>query len=122
MRKKDLFVQQQKLKAFLATNIFTVTTTRKRCVCVCVRVRMCTYAQLCLTLCHPSSPPGSSVHRILQERTLEWADISLSNTGTELMSPESPALACRLFTMSTTWEARKGYTRTYSCVLYMDFF
>ena len=32
-------------------------------------------AQLCPTLCHPvdCSPPGSSVHGILQARTLEWA-------------------------------------------------
>ena len=38
-------------------------------------------AQLCLTLCDPwdCSPPGSSVHRILQERTLEWVAISFFN-------------------------------------------
>ena len=36
--------------------------------------------QLCPTLCHPmdSNPPGSSVHRILQARILEWDAISLS--------------------------------------------
>ena len=34
----------------------------------------------CLTLCNPmdSSPPGSSVHRILQARVLEWAANSFS--------------------------------------------
>ena len=34
--------------------------------------------QSCLTLCDPmdSSPPGSSVHRILQARILEWVAIS----------------------------------------------
>ena len=34
-------------------------------------------AQLCLTLCDPMdwSLEGSSVHEILQERTLEWVDI-----------------------------------------------
>ena len=33
------------------------------------------------TLCDPidSSPPGSSVHGILQARTLEWVAISFSN-------------------------------------------
>ena len=38
-------------------------------VCVCVLV-----AQLCLILCNPMdcSPPGSSVHGILQARILEW--------------------------------------------------
>ena len=36
--------------------------------------------QSCLTLCDPidGSPPGSSIHRILQARILEWAAISLS--------------------------------------------
>ena len=35
----------------------------------------------CLTLCNPMdcSLPGSSVHEILQARTLEWAAISFSN-------------------------------------------
>ena len=35
----------------------------------------------CPTLCDPMdcSPPGSSIHRILQARTLEWVAISFSN-------------------------------------------
>ena len=52
--------------------------------------------QLCLTLCDPvdCSPPGSSVHGILQARILEWVAISFSrgifpNPGIE---PGSPAL------------------------------
>ena len=37
-------------------------------------------AQSCLTLCDPMdySPPGSSVHGILQAGILEWAAISFS--------------------------------------------
>ena len=37
--------------------------------------------QSCPTLCNPvdGSPPGSSVHGILQARTLEWVAISSSN-------------------------------------------
>ena len=37
-------------------------------------------AQSCPTLCDPMdcSPPGSSVHGILQARTLEWVAISFS--------------------------------------------
>ena len=37
--------------------------------------------QSCLTLCDPTdhSPPGFSVHEILQARTLEWVAISFSN-------------------------------------------
>ena len=44
-------------------------------VCVCVLV-----TQSYLTLCNPMdcSPPGSSVHRILQARILEWVSISSS--------------------------------------------
>ena len=36
--------------------------------------------QLCPTLCHPMncSMTGSSVHRILQARTLEWVAIPFS--------------------------------------------
>ena len=49
-------------------------------VCVCVCVCVCV-AQLCPTLCDPMdcSPSGSSVHRILQARILEWVAISFSN-------------------------------------------
>ena len=49
--------------------------------------------QSCPTLCEPMdcSPPGSSVHGILQARTLEWLAISspgdLPNPGTEAGSP-----------------------------------
>ena len=40
--------------------------------------------QSCPTLCDPidGSPPGSSVHGILQARTLEWVTISSSNAAT----------------------------------------
>ena len=40
--------------------------------------RICMYAQLCVTLCHPMdcSPPGYSVHGIFQARILEWVAIS----------------------------------------------
>ena len=43
--------------------------------------RMCAkLLQLCLTLCDPMdrSPPGSSVHRILQARILEWTSMPSS--------------------------------------------
>ena len=39
--------------------------------------------QSCLTLCDPmdGSQPGSPIHGILQERTLEWVAISFSNAS-----------------------------------------
>ena len=48
------------------------------CVCVCVCVLICfSHVQ---PFCHPMdcSPPGSSVHGILQARILEWVTISSS--------------------------------------------
>ena len=43
--------------------------TAVECVCVCAQ-----WFQSCLNLCNPMdcSPPGSSVHGILQARILEW--------------------------------------------------
>ena len=48
------------------------------------RAMLCMHAkslQSCPTLCNPtdSSPPGSSVHGILQARILEWVAVSFSN-------------------------------------------
>ena len=42
--------------------------------------------QSCLTLCDPidGSPPGSSVHGILQTRTLDWVAISFSSSPSAL--------------------------------------
>ena len=42
-------------------------------------------AQLCPTLCNPvdCSPPGSSVHGILQARILEWVAISFSRGSSQ---------------------------------------
>ena len=41
--------------------------------------------QMCPTLCHPMdcSPPGSSVHGILQARILEWVAILQGNLSTQ---------------------------------------
>ena len=54
--------------------------------------------QLCPTFCDPMdrSPPGSSVHRILQARLPKWVAMSsfrdLPDPGIKLMSLMSPAL------------------------------
>ena len=67
--------------------------------------------QLRPTFCNPMgySPPGSSVHGILQARILEWvakpSSGDLPNPGNESTSVTSPAFANGLFTFSTTWEA-----------------
>ena len=67
-----------------------------------------------LTLWDPMdcSPPESSVYEIFQAEILEWVAISYcrGSTGPKdgIQSLVSPALACRLFTTSTTWEALKN--------------
>ena len=61
-------------------------------------------AQSCLTVRDPldCSPPGSSVHEILQARILEWVVISYfrgsSQHRDQTMSLMSPALAGGFFT------------------------
>ena len=54
-----------------------------KCVCIYTNVYAAAAAkslQSCPTLCDPtdSSPPGSSIHGILQARVLEWVAISFS--------------------------------------------
>ena len=46
-------------------------------ICACLHAKL---LQSCLTLCNPMdcSPPGTSVHEILQARILEWVAISFS--------------------------------------------
>ena len=73
---------------------------------------LCLVAQSCLTLCNSmdSSPPGSSVHEISQQKY--WSELpfpsleDLPDPGTEPPSPESPALAGGFF---TTAPLRKPY-------------
>ena len=46
----------------------------------------CVITQSCPTLCNPmecTSPPGSSIHGILQARILEWVAISFSKPSVE---------------------------------------
>ena len=67
----------------------------------------CMHAKLlqsCLTLCDPmdSSPPGSSVHRILQARTLEWVAISFS-------TKKASILKMLTFMKNLIWGNRKRY-------------
>ena len=71
----------------------------------------CLVTQSCPTLCDPMdcSPPGSSVHGILQARILGWVAISFSR---EFYWPRdwttSPALEGGFFTTWATREDGKG--------------
>ena len=67
--------------------------------------------QLCPTLCNPMdcNPPGSSVHRTLQARILEWTAMPSSRESSQLrdrtLISYIPALADGFFTTSATWDA-----------------
>ena len=75
--------------------------------------------QSCPTLCDPidHSPPDSSVHGILQARTLDELPRpppgDLPDPGTEPRSLASPALAGGFFTSSATWDAQSGGQKYY---------
>ena len=63
---------------------------------------LCLVAQSCLTLCDPmnSSPPGSSVHRILQARILEWVVVPFSRVSSQLRDRTQVShIAGRFFTI-----------------------
>ena len=62
-------------------------------------------AQSCLTLCNPMdcSPPGFSVHRILQARILEWVAISFSRGSSQPRNwTKVSYIAGRFFTIWVT--------------------
>ena len=68
-------------------------------------------AQLCLTFCDPldCSPPGSSVHGILQARILEWVAISFSRGSSR--PRDRTWVSCitgRCFTLWASTEAQHG--------------
>ena len=58
---------------------------------------VCLVAKLCLTLCDPMdcSPPGFSVHGILQERLLEWVTMP-SSKGSSQPRDQTSDLLCLL--------------------------
>ena len=99
-------VEDTQTVPFSSTPWSKYNKTSKIWMCVCVKL-----LQLCLTLYDlmDCSPPGSSVHGILQARILEWIACpppgDLPDPGIKPASFMSLALAGRFFTTSTTWEA-----------------
>ena len=73
--------------------------------CVCAKL-----LHLCQTLCNPMdySLPGSSVHRFLQARILEWVAIPFSRGSSQARGQACVSyIACMstgFFTTSSTWE------------------
>ena len=58
---------------------------------------LCLVAQSCLTLCNPTDCrlPGSSVHGILQARTLEWVAMPSSRGSSQPRDQNPDLLHCR---------------------------
>ena len=68
----------------------------------------CIVAQSCQILCDPMdySPPGSSVHRILQGRILEWFAMPFSRGSSQPRDWTWVShIAGKLFTVWAPWEA-----------------
>ena len=75
------------------------------------------HAQSCLTLSDPidCSPPGSSVHGILQPRRLEWVAISFSRGSSQPTDrTQVSRIVGRCFTV---WATREAYNESSLCVL-----
>ena len=74
---------------------------------------------MCPALCDPidCSPPGSSIHGILQGRILEWVAISFSRAGLPYpeIKPEFPALAGGFFAIESPGKPLK-WVCVFSCV------
>ena len=85
--------------------------------------RVCMGAKLlpsCPTLCNPMdcTPPGSSVHGILQARILECVAMPSSRGSSQtrdqnLLRLTSPAMAGRFFSTSAPWEALPRHHHCY---------
>ena len=71
-------------------------------------IRQVLVTELCPTLCNPMdcSPPGSSVHGILQARILEWVAISFSRGSSQPRNrTQVSCFTDRFFTLWATREA-----------------
>ena len=66
--------------------------------------------QSCTTLCDPidGSPPGSSLHGILQARTLQWVAISFSNCWDLLLRKKTPSKEYYLLAVSLSPKSSDG--------------
>ena len=117
--RKCLLMLQKKLKAFLYIFIselcypltkHTKTHWKNILMFNIPQVRHCVWVlvtQSCPTLCNPMdcSSLGSSVHGILQARTLEWVAIPLSRSSWPRNQTEVSCIAGRLFIIQATRKA-----------------
>ena len=84
------------------------------CVCIYIYINACSVVSNSLQLYGLCSPPGFSVHRILQAKILEWVAIFLSRgSGCGLNPPFLCLLHCRqiFFFFFTTWAIEERFPR-----------
>ena len=96
--------QPATVPGWLSLSLFSFS---KSCVTFKIRVLV---AQLCPTLCNSMdySPPGSSVHGVLQARILEWVNIPFSRESSwPRVQTWVSHMAGRFFTIWATREALK---------------
>ena len=76
--------------------------------CCLINVWVCLVIKWCPTLCDPidCSPPGSSVHRIFQERILEWVSISSSRGSS--WPRDQTCVSCISRQILYHWDAREA--------------
>ena len=108
---------------------FFLTTTllllyKFLCIVFIINTKWSEVAQWCPTLCDPViySPPGSSLHGILQARILEWVAISFSRGSSR---PRDQArvsrIAGRRFNLWATIP-QVGINTKLSLIMYFNFF
>ena len=101
------FLPQQLPKANFPLSVHSILEQQLRTYCVCAKS-----LQSCPTFCDPidCSPPGSTVHEVLQARILEWV-VTPSSRGSSWardwiqVSYLHLLLWQEFFTTSATWEA-----------------
>ena len=91
-----------------------VNLTNKLCMCLRFFFRLnvlVLVAQSCLILCDPMdcSPPGSSVHEILQATVLEWVAISFSRGSS--WPRDQTQVSCTAGRFFTDWTTREAQTK-----------
>ena len=111
-RRKVVYCRLTELSWNKPIDVYYILEKMRVCSVRCLSLlskRKVLIAQLCPTLCDPMdcSPPGSSVHGILQARILEWVAIPFSRGSSR---PRDwtwiSCIAGRFFTIWTTREAQ----------------
>ena len=107
-------MRAQKCLFSWASTLLDHTRNLAGCVYVCVCVLV---AQSCLTLCDTldCSPPGSSVHGILQAGILEWVAIPFSRRFSQLKN--WTRVSCIVGRFCTIWDTRETPGLVYQLVI-----